>query len=73
MYIESSAHEKWGQNEKCCVYIFVQCIYIYVPAFLCIITIPKPVRVEKITVNNVIFYLSLPIDGFIVRTRLDRS
>ncbi len=33
MYIEclislSSAHEKWGQKQKCCVYNFVQCIYI---------------------------------------------
>ncbi len=27
-----------------------------VPAFLCIITVPKPVRVEKITVNNVISF-----------------
>ncbi len=26
-----------------------------VPAFLCIITVPEPVWVEKITVNNVIF------------------
>ncbi len=24
----SSAHEKWGQKQKCCVYNFVQCIYI---------------------------------------------
>ncbi len=23
----SSAHEKWGQKQKCCVYIFVQCSY----------------------------------------------
>ncbi len=26
----SSAHEKWGQKQKCCVYNFVQCIYIMV-------------------------------------------
>ncbi len=24
-----SAHEKWGQKQKCCVYNFVQCIYIF--------------------------------------------
>ncbi len=23
----SSAHEKWGQKQKCCVYNFGQCIY----------------------------------------------
>ncbi len=22
------AHEKWGQKQKCCVYNFVQCMYI---------------------------------------------
>ncbi len=26
----SSAHEKWGQKQKCCVYNFVQHIYIYI-------------------------------------------
>ncbi len=35
MYIEkvfrslSSAHEKWGQKQKYCVYNFVQYLYIY--------------------------------------------
>ncbi len=23
----SSAHEKWGQKQKCCIYIFDQCVY----------------------------------------------
>ncbi len=39
MYIESlrslsSAHEKWGQKQKCCVYNFDQCIYIYIYTIL---------------------------------------
>ncbi len=34
MYIDSlrslsSAHEKWGQKQKCCVYNFVQCNYVF--------------------------------------------
>ncbi len=24
----SSAHEKWGKKEKCCVYNFVQCMLV---------------------------------------------
>ncbi len=33
MYIEkvffkSSAHEKWGQKLKCCIYNLVQCIFV---------------------------------------------
>ncbi len=44
MYIDkslrsfSSAREKWGQKQKCCVYNFVQyvyvCVYIYIYATL---------------------------------------
>ncbi len=38
-----------------------------VPAFLCIITVPKPVRVEKITVNNVIsFKIVFAYDDIII-------
>ncbi len=32
----SSAHEKWGQKQKCCIYNFVQCIsccFIYATDF----------------------------------------
>ena len=25
-----SSHEKWEQKQNCCIYIFVQCIYIYI-------------------------------------------
>ncbi len=30
----SSAHEKWGQKQKCCVYNFVQCVYIYIYIYI---------------------------------------
>ncbi len=44
MYIEkvlislSSAREKWGQKQKCCVYNFGQCVYIYTHTQTCMHT-----------------------------------
>ncbi len=36
----SSAHEKWGQKQKCCVYNFVN-IYIYIQLFQSMCTIHR--------------------------------
>ncbi len=30
----SSAHKKWGQRQKCCIYNFVQCMYVYVYIYM---------------------------------------
>ncbi len=50
VYIErslSSAHEKWGQKQKCCVYIFVQCIYIYIYIYIYIFKCSLMLQKEK--------------------------
>ncbi len=59
MYIEkslrslSSAHEKWGQKQKCCVYNFVQCMYFlkvifyYYNFFYCILIKKRSIDEHK--------------------------
>ncbi len=59
----SSAHEKWGQKQKCCVYNFVQHIYKYI--YIRGVTVHRmygPVRYDTV-VSQVRFVFDMGGEG----------
>ncbi len=63
----SSAHEKWGQKQKCCVYNFVQYIFLIMSQCLFVFFHYKDKTVENENNLQNIFCFSL-----VFRTGLER-